>query len=132
MTSISVRPEDRLDGVSNFSTWKVRIMNILEEHDLDQFVTSEVDAPTTVTGRSAFKRNQAKTKRIIFDSVKDSIMTVLTPLTTIKECFDTLTNLYEKKIPSQKRDLKIRLRFLKMEKGETISEFFTKISQIRD
>ena len=35
MTSISVRPEDRVDGVSNFSTWKVRIMNILEEHDLD-------------------------------------------------------------------------------------------------
>ena len=67
MTSISVRPEDRLDGVSNFSPWKVRIMNILEEHDLDQFVTSEVDAPTTVVGRSAFKRNQAKAKRIIFD-----------------------------------------------------------------
>ena len=132
MTSISVRPEDRLDGVSNFSTWKVRIMNILEEHDLDQFVTSEVDTPTTVAGRSSFKRNQAKAKRIIFDSVKDSIMTVLTPLTTTKECFDTLTNLYEKKIPSQKRVLKTKLRFLKMEKGETISEFFTKISQIRD
>ena len=59
-------------------------------------------------------------------------MTVLTPLTTAKECFDTLTNLYEKKIPSQKRVMKTKLRFLKMEKGETISEFFTKISQIRD
>ena len=64
--------------------------------------------------------------------MKDSIVTVLTPLTTAKECFDTLTNLYEKKIPSQKRVLKTKLRFLKMEKGETISEFFTKISQIRD
>lgn len=55
-------------------------------------------------------------------------MTVLTPLTTTKECFDTLTNLYEKKIPNQKRVLKTKLRFLKMEKGETISEFSTKIS----
>ena len=75
-------------------------MNILEEHDLAQFVTSEVDTPTTVVGRSAFKRNQDKAKRIIFYLVKDSIMTVLAPLTTTKECFDTLTNLYEKKIPS--------------------------------
>ena len=132
MTSILVRPKDRLDGVSKFSTWKVIIMNILEEHDLDQFVTSEVDAPTIVAGRSNFKRNQAKAKRIIFNSVKDSIMTILTPLTTTKECFDTLTNLYEKKIPSQKRVLKTKLRFLKMEKRETISEVFTKISQIRD
>ena len=59
-------------------------------------------------------------------------MTVLTPLTTAKECFDTLTNLYEKKIPSQKRVLKTKVKFLKMEKGKSISEFFTKISQIRD
>ena len=101
MTSISVRPEDRLDGVSNFNTWKVRIMNILEEHDLDQFVTSEVDIPTSVTGRSAFKRNQAKAKRIIFYSVKYSIMIVLTPLTLAKECFDTLTNQSEKGLEDQ-------------------------------
>lgn len=107
-------------------------MNILEEHDLEQFITSEVDVPTSVSGKSTFKRNQAMAKRIIFDSVKDSIMTILTPLNIAKECFDTLTNLYEKKIPSQKRVLKTKLRFLKMEKGETISEFFTKISQIRD
>jgi hypothetical protein len=132
MTSISVRPEDRLDGVLNFSTWKVRVMNILEEHDLDQFRKDELETPTTVASRYAFKRNQTKAKRIIFDSVKDSIMIVLTPLTTTKECFDTLTNLYEKKIPSQKRVLKTKLRFLKMEKGETILDFFMKISQIRD
>lgn len=132
MTSILVRPEDRLDGVLNFSTWKVRVMNILEEHDLDQFVANELEIPTSAAGRSTFKKNQAKAKRIIFDSVKDSIMTVLTLLTIAKECFDTLTNLYEKKIPSQKRVLKTKLRYLKMEKGESISEFFTKISQIRD
>ena len=114
MTSISVRHEDMLDGVLNISTWKVRIMNILEEHDLDQFVTSELEIPTSAAGRSAFKKNQAKAKRIIFDSVKDSIMTVLTPLTIAKACFDTLTNLYEKKIPSKKRVLKTKLRFPKM------------------
>ena len=75
-------------------------MNILEEHDLDQFVTNELETPTSAAGRSSFKKNQAKAKRIIFYSVKDSIVIILTPLTTTKECFDTLTNLYEKKIPS--------------------------------
>jgi hypothetical protein len=59
-------------------------------------------------------------------------MLVITPLKTMKECFDTLTNLYEKAAPSQKRVLKIRLRTLKMEKDDTVASFFTKISQIRD
>ena len=59
-------------------------------------------------------------------------MPVITPLNTAKECFDTLTNLYEKKAPSEKRALKNKLRTLKMEKDEFVNSFFTKISQIKD
>lgn len=100
---------------------------MLEEHELDHFVTSEVEMPTSTAGRSAFRKNQAKAKRILLDSVKDSILTAVIPLKTPKECFDTLVNLYEKKVPNQKRTLK-----MKMKKGELISKFFTKISKIRD
>jgi hypothetical protein len=60
--------------------------------------------------------------------MKDNIMPVIAHLKTAKECFDTLTNLYEKKAPGQKRVLKKRLRTLKMEKDDTITSFFTKIS----
>jgi hypothetical protein len=132
MTSISVKAEDRLEGASNFNIWKVRVLNIFEENDLDSFVTSVVEEPNSNAGRENFKKNQAKAKRIIFYSVKDNIMPVIAPLKTAKECFDTLTNLYEKKAPSQKRVLKNRLRTLKMEKDDTVASFFTKISQIRD
>lgn len=132
MTSISVRTEDRLEGVSSFNMWKARILNILEEHDLDHFVTNVVEEPTSNAGRTAFKKNQAKAKRIIFDFVKDGIMTILTPLKTAKECFDTLTNLYEKKVPNQKRVLQTKHKYIKMEKGETFLVFFSKIYQIKD
>ena len=132
MNLISVKAIDRLEGSSNFNVWKVRIINILEEHDLDNSITNVVEEPTTAASRTNFKKNQAKAKRIIFDSLKDSIMLVVAPLKTIKECFDTLTNLYEKKAPSQKRVLKNKLQTLKMEKDETIASFFTKILQIRD
>jgi UbiD family decarboxylase len=103
-------------------------MNILQEHELDQFVTSEVEEPTSNAGRETFRRNQAKAKRIIFDSVKDNIMPVMTPLMTTKECMDTLVNLYEKKAPSQKRTLKHKLKYLKMEKGESVASFCSKIA----
>jgi hypothetical protein len=58
-------------------------------------------------------------------------MPVIAPLKTAKECFDTLSNLYEKKAPSQKRVLKNKLRTLKMEKDDSVASF-TKISQLRD
>ena len=59
-------------------------------------------------------------------------MLVITPLKTTKECFETLTNLYEKKSPTQKRALKNKLRNMNMERYETIASFFTKISQVKD
>ena len=79
------------------------MINILEEHDIDSFVTSVIEEPTTNTGKKIYKKNQAKAKRIIYDSMKDNLMPVITPLKTAKECFDTLMNLYEKKDPTQKR-----------------------------
>ena len=58
-------------------------------------------------------------------------MSMITPLKTTKECFDTLVKLYETKAPSQKRLLKNQLRTLKMEKDECVDSF-TKISRIKD
>jgi len=107
-------------------------LNILEENDFDGFVTGVVEDPNSNAGRANFKKNQIKAKRVIFYSVKDNIMPILASLKVVKECFDTLKNLYEKKAPSQKRVLKNRLRTLKMEKDDSVASFFAKIYQIRD
>ena len=131
MTS-SIRSEDRLEGSSNFNNWKARIIAILEEHDLDQYVLTEIAEPTSAAGKATFKRNQGKARRIIYDSVRENIMPVITPLTTAKECYDTLVKLYETKATSQKRLLKSQLRFLKMGPDESVNSFFTKISNIKD
>jgi hypothetical protein len=131
-SSISVRVEDRLEGASNFSVWKLGIMNILQEHDLEQYVTTVMEEPTSNAGRAAFMKRQAKAKRIIFDSVKDNIMPTMTSLITVKDCMDTLVNLYEKQAPSQKRSLKHKLKYLMMEKGESVASFCSRIAQIRD
>ena len=56
----------------------------------------------------------------------------ITSLKSAKECFDTLTNLYEKKAPSEKRVLKKRLWTLKMNKDEGVGPLFTRIAQVRD
>ena len=60
------------------------------------------EEPTSNASRLAYKKKQAKARRIIYDSVKETVMPNITALKTAKECFDTLANLYEKKAPNQK------------------------------
>ena len=61
-SSILVRVEDRLEGASNFNVWKLRIMNILQEHDLEQYMSSVMEEPTSNARRVAFRKSQAKAK----------------------------------------------------------------------
>ena len=62
MSSISVRPEDILEGASNFDVWKARVLNILEEYDLDNFVTSTIEEPTSNAGRDNLQEESGKGK----------------------------------------------------------------------
>ena len=61
----TLRVEDRLDEALNFNSWKARIMNLLEESDVDGYMTRVVEEPTDDYGNAAFKKNQAKAKTII-------------------------------------------------------------------
>jgi hypothetical protein len=131
-SSILVRAKDRLEGATNFNVWKLCITNILQEHDLEKYVTTVVEEPTNNAGRMTFRKIQSKAKRIIFDSVKTSIMSAMTLLKTAKDCMDTLVNSYEKHAPSQNRTLKHKLKYLKMEKGESMESFCSRIAQIGD
>ena len=118
---ISVWPEYRIEGTSDFNTGKETTITNIEEHDLDTFVTSMIEDPTTIVGIKNYKKNQEKEKRIIYDFLKGNLMVVITPLKTTKECFDTLTNIYEKKARTQKSVLKNKLKNMKMEKNETVA-----------
>jgi hypothetical protein len=100
----------------------------LQEHDLEQYVTTVVEEPMNNAGRETFNKSQAKAKKIIFDSVKKSIMHAMTSLMTAKDCMDTLVTLYEKHAPSQKRTLKNKLKYLNMEKGESVASFSSRIA----
>ena len=67
MATPSVKSKDTLEGASNFNAWKYRVLNILEESDLDDLVTRVVEEPTTTQGRATFKKKKANAKRVIFD-----------------------------------------------------------------
>ena len=99
MATNTFRPEERLESLANYNSWKARLTTILEENDLDDLVFNTIEEPTSNAGRTAFKKKQVKARKIIYDSIKETLMPNITSLKTAKECFDTLTDLYEKKTP---------------------------------
>ena len=121
-----------VQGSSNFVAWKAWILNTFVEFDLDDIITRNLEEPTAVTTRAAYRKKQAKAKRLIFESIKDSMMPLVQSLPTAKECMDTLSKLYDVDAPSLKRSLKKELFTMKMDKNETVASFFSRIAQLKE
>jgi hypothetical protein len=45
MMAPSTKLDEKLEGVDNFRAWKYKVMLILEENDLEDFVKEEVPEP---------------------------------------------------------------------------------------
>ena len=58
--------------------------------------------------------------------------TTMSSLKTPKEMFDSLTNLFEGKNINQKKNLRKQLKNVKIQNGEAIQSYFTRVSQIKE
>ena len=87
--------EDKFEGVDNFRAWKYRISLILEENDLDKYVTAEVPEPEGDDAKETHKNNMIKSKRIIANSIKDHLIPPVSSLRSSKHMFDALIKLFE-------------------------------------
>ena len=70
----SVKVEDILYGASNFNSWKSRVLFILEENDIQRHVEEDFPKPEDESEKFHWKRNEARAKRILVDSVKDHLV----------------------------------------------------------
>lgn len=128
----NVRVEDRLEGTSNFVSWKTQIISILEEHELYSFIEEDKKMPNDEPEKTTWKRHNNKAETIIIDSVKDHVLPSISKPTTAYEVFKTIQNTYEINNASRLLTLKHQLINIKMDKGDTISTYFSKISDSRD
>jgi hypothetical protein len=82
--------------------------------------------------KEKFRKNEIKAKRILIDSIKYHLIPNVPELKTLKEMFDVLTRIYESKNTSRNLTLRHQLKNMTMNKLETITNYFMKISQIKD
>ena len=110
--------EDRLDGASNYGSWKLRVMVALEEYDVMDFAVKEVPRPEEEERQAAWKRHDVKARKILMDSVKSHLIFHISKAATAKEMFDTLKNLFERDSTSKSIALRTQLHTIKMKKSE--------------
>jgi hypothetical protein len=72
-----------------------------------------------------------RAKRIIADSIKDHLIPQVSSMKTPKEMSDALTRLYEGKNINWNMNLRTQLKNTRMQKGEAIQEYFSRISQFK-
>ena len=63
---------EKLEGDENFRSSKYRISLVLEENELDSYISEEVPAPDGDEAKALHEKNLVKVKRIIVDSIKGS------------------------------------------------------------
>jgi hypothetical protein len=130
---VCIRYEDRLDGISNYLQWKVRMSAILRENKIWSFVSTIVVVPSTdPIALDLHEVKEAKAQRLILDGVKDHLIPHLAEKKTTKEMWDALKNLYEAKNENWKMALKDKLHDTKMGKGESVSSYLTQVAQVKD
>jgi hypothetical protein len=130
--SASTKLVDKLEDVENFRAWKYRIALILEYNDLARFIREDVPEPTDVATKAKHQKGTVRAKRIIADSIKDHMIPQVASKKTSKEMFDALTRMYEGKNINRKMNLRTQLKNTRMQKGETIQEYFSRISQFME
>ena len=108
--STIMKTEDMLDGKENFRSWKSRVMIILEDDDLAQYVKGDVAEPNDDPGKVAHRKNLIKAKRILLEYVNDHLLSNIDDLNSLKEIFDYLSKLYESKNSSRKVALRSQIR----------------------
>jgi len=74
MAATNLKFEDRLDGASNFLSWKARVTLLLKEYNLWEIVEKVVPPPTDATQLVAHEKEDIKAQRVIMDVVKDHLI----------------------------------------------------------
>ena len=73
-----------------------------------------------------------RAKRIKTDSIKDHLIPQVSYKDTPKEMFDALPRMYEGININWKMNFRAQLKSTKMSKGESIHEYFTRVSQFEE
>ena len=92
----------------------------------------EVAEPKEAEAKEKHKKDMIRAQRIIADSIKDHLIPQVSSKKTPKEMYDALSRMYEGRNINRNMNLRAQLKNTKMSHGESIQDYFTRVSQIKE
>ena len=128
----STKLENKLEGIENFIAWKYRIGLILKENGLEKYIKDEIAEPNEDEVRDKHEQDLIKEMRTTVDSIKDHFITQVSYMKKSKQMYDALSKMYEGRNINRKMNMRAQLKGTKMRKGESIQDYFQRVSQFRE
>ena len=88
--------------------------------------------PKEDDARENYKKDMIRSKRIIAYSIKDHFIPQISSKDTPKDMFYSLSRMYEGRNINQNMILRSQLKITDMGKGESIQDYFTRVSQFKE
>jgi DNA integrity scanning protein DisA with diadenylate cyclase activity len=137
-----MKSKNKLDGASNFISWKTRIDLILSKNKVLDIVKGKIvelefeegkeKEPHNVVVMEKFKDNDINSMSIIVDYIKYHLIPYISDIDSFMNMYDALTNLFSVRNIGQVMSLKNELCDMEMNDDDNITSYFVRISQLRD
>ena len=98
--------DEKIEGADNLQAWKYKVSLVLEENELDSYISGDVPVPEGDEAKALHKKNLIISKRNIVDSIKYHLIPQVSSLKTPNAMFDALTKLFEGKNINQNMTLR--------------------------
>ena len=128
----STKLEDKMEALENLLAWKYRIGLILKENGLEKYIKNETAEPEEDEAKEKHEQDIIKAMRIIVVSIKDHLIPQVSYKKTPKKMYDAISRMYEGNNINRKMNLRTQLKGTKMSKGESVQDYFTRISHIKE
>ena len=100
------RVEDRLEGATNFRAWNIKLLLILEENDLQDYINQAIPETIEDEEKVEHKKKEVMTGRILGDFIKGHMIPHIVELKTAKKMYNALVKLFERKNISRRLSLR--------------------------
>ncbi|KAF8900530.1 hypothetical protein CPB85DRAFT_1201949, partial [Mucidula mucida] len=96
----SVYRIDFLRGPENYPVWKIKMLDIMTDQSLNDYIAETAAAPSDASLVAAWKKSDRKALSTIRLRVSDNVLVYIANATSAKGAWDTLRNMYEAKGPT--------------------------------
>jgi hypothetical protein len=121
-----------LDGFSNNSPWKERIMLDLMENKIWEFDNTQITPPIDVAELVIHNQKDVKSRCIILDGVNDHLIPHLLGNTIVRDVWEALNILFQIKNENQKMVMREKHRYTNVIGSYIVTSYLTYIRHVRD